>query len=121
MVVAAVSQALRQILWEAFDADAVIRPIVVSESAIVFTNPTETARDSSNRLSLWLCSQRERLASATRNPWRYMGKISVASRSPCRPTLRAALIRHSTSAGVKYSRACRSVFFGFFGWQLCHK
>jgi hypothetical protein len=54
MVVAAVSQALRRILWEAFNADDVIRPIVGSESAIVFTNPTETARDSSNRLSLWL-------------------------------------------------------------------
>jgi hypothetical protein len=54
MVVAAVSEALRRILWEAFDTDAVIRPIVGSESAIVFKNPTETHRDSANRLSLWL-------------------------------------------------------------------
>lgn len=54
MVVASVSEALRGILWEAVDGDAVIRPIVGSESAIVFTNPTETARDSANRLSLWL-------------------------------------------------------------------
>jgi hypothetical protein len=54
MVLAAVSEALRQILWESFDADPVIRPIVGSESAIVFRNPTETARDSANRLSLWL-------------------------------------------------------------------
>jgi hypothetical protein len=54
MVLAAVSEALRQILWEAFDADAVIRPIVGSESAIVFKNPTETTQDSGNRLSLWL-------------------------------------------------------------------
>jgi hypothetical protein len=54
MVVAAVSEALRRILWDAFDADDVIRPIVGSQQAIVFTNPTETARDSANRLSLWL-------------------------------------------------------------------
>jgi hypothetical protein len=54
MVVAAVSEALRQILWERFDGDGVIRPIVGSESAIVFRNPTETVRDSANRLSLWL-------------------------------------------------------------------
>jgi hypothetical protein len=54
MVLAAVSDGLRQILWEAFDADPVIRPIVGSESAIIFANPTETARDSGNRLSLWL-------------------------------------------------------------------
>ena len=31
-----------------------VAKLVGSESAIVFTNPTETARDSSNRLSLWL-------------------------------------------------------------------
>jgi hypothetical protein len=54
MVIAAVSEALRGILWEEFNADAVIRPVVGSESAIVFRNPTETARDSGNRLSLWL-------------------------------------------------------------------
>jgi hypothetical protein len=54
MIVAAVSEALRQILWEAFVADPVVHPIVGSESAIVFKNPTETAQDSANRLSLWL-------------------------------------------------------------------
>jgi len=54
LVLDAVSKALRRILWDAFDADAVIRPIVGSEAAIVFGNPTETARDSGNRLSLWL-------------------------------------------------------------------
>jgi hypothetical protein len=54
MVLTATSRVLRQILWEAFDADPVIRPIVGSEEAIVLLNPTETARDSSNRLSLWL-------------------------------------------------------------------
>jgi len=54
MVIAAVSEALRRVLWEAFEADVVIRPIVGSEAAIVFRNPTETIRDSANRLSVWL-------------------------------------------------------------------
>ncbi len=54
LVLDAVSKALRRILWDAFSADGVIRPIVGSEAAIVFSNPTETARDSGNRLSLWL-------------------------------------------------------------------
>ena len=53
-VIAAVSRALRDILWEAYDADLQVRPIVVSQAGIVFLNPTQTARDSSNRLSLWL-------------------------------------------------------------------
>jgi hypothetical protein len=53
-VLAAVSEALRSILWEAYDADNVVRPIVGSEQAIVFRNPTQTAQDQANRLSLWL-------------------------------------------------------------------
>jgi hypothetical protein len=54
MVVSAVSKALRTILWEAFKEDSTTLSIVGSDSAIVFKNPTETARDSANRLSLWL-------------------------------------------------------------------
>ena len=54
MIVSAVSGILRRILWEAFDSDMVVQPLIGSESAIVFTNPTETAQDSGNRLSLWL-------------------------------------------------------------------
>lgn len=54
LVLDAVSKALRQILWDEINADGTVRPIVGSEAAIVFSNPTETARDSSNRLSLWL-------------------------------------------------------------------
>lgn len=54
MVLARVSEALRRVLWAAIDADSVVRPIVGSEAAIVFANPTETARDSANRLSIWL-------------------------------------------------------------------
>jgi hypothetical protein len=54
LVISAVSEALRRVLWSEFEPDAVIRPIVGSEAAIVFRNPTETARDAANRLSLWL-------------------------------------------------------------------
>ena len=53
-VIAAVSRALRRLLWEQFDADPVVRDIVGSEMAIVFDNPTDTATDTANRLSLWL-------------------------------------------------------------------
>jgi hypothetical protein len=54
MVLSRVSEELRRVLWEAIAADPVVRPIVGSEAAIVFANPTETARDSANRLSIWL-------------------------------------------------------------------
>jgi Pvc16 N-terminal domain len=53
-VLAAVSAALRELLWTAYDPDPVINPIVGSEAAIVFSNPTVAAADSANRLSLWL-------------------------------------------------------------------
>lgn len=52
-VIAAVSGVLRQILWDAFGPDPVINQLVPNENAIVFRNPTETARDSANRMSLW--------------------------------------------------------------------
>lgn len=54
MVVAAVSEELRRLLWEAYQVDDTIHSIVDTDAAIVFSNPTETARDSANRLSLWL-------------------------------------------------------------------
>ena len=41
-------------LWNSFAADPVVRGLVGTEEAIVFLNPTETARDAANRLSLWL-------------------------------------------------------------------
>jgi hypothetical protein len=53
-ILASVTKALRTVLWEACATDPAIRAIVGSEDAIVFTNPTETVRDSANRLSLWL-------------------------------------------------------------------
>jgi hypothetical protein len=49
-----VSEVLRSILWAEFNADATTLQIVGSEAAIILANPTETAKDSSNRLSLWL-------------------------------------------------------------------
>lgn len=49
-----VSRALQQILWEAFDADNVLRGIVGSAAAMVLSNPTDVQRDPANRLSLWL-------------------------------------------------------------------
>ena len=53
-VLAAVSGALRGLLWDAYEPDPVINPIVGSEAAIVLSNPTVAAQDSANRLSLWL-------------------------------------------------------------------
>ena len=54
-VIAEVSKKLRQLLWEAYRGDSEINPAILdNEQAIVFSNPTQTARDSANRLSLWL-------------------------------------------------------------------
>jgi hypothetical protein len=53
-VIARVSETLRGILWNAFQADPEISSIIGSEQDITLKNPTETARDSANRLSLWL-------------------------------------------------------------------
>lgn len=53
-VLSEATKALRSVLWEEFSNDPVIQPIVGSESSIVFSNPTETARDSAHRFSLWL-------------------------------------------------------------------
>ena len=54
MVIARVSETLRNILWEAFQSDTTTADIIDSLEEITFKNPTETARDSANRLSLWL-------------------------------------------------------------------
>jgi hypothetical protein len=53
-VLTAVSKALRTVLWQAIRDEISLQGIVSSESNIVFQNPNETAKDSSNRLSLWL-------------------------------------------------------------------
>jgi hypothetical protein len=54
LVLADVSKTLQRILWDGFNQEPALRAIVGSEAAIVFKNPTETAQDSANRLSLWL-------------------------------------------------------------------
>lgn len=54
MVVAGVSDALRRVLWEELSSDPDVGQLFHSEQDIVFLNPTETARDTSHRLSLWL-------------------------------------------------------------------
>jgi hypothetical protein len=54
IVLSAVSEVLRRILWEEFEADNVIQPIVGVEASIVFSNPTQAATAAANRLSLWL-------------------------------------------------------------------
>lgn len=54
MVLAAVSDGIRRILWNSFAADPTVRPLIGTEAAIVFLNPTDTAKDSTNRVSLWL-------------------------------------------------------------------
>lgn len=48
------SAGLRRLLWNSISADSVTQPLVGTEDAIVFLNPTATAQDSSRRLSLWL-------------------------------------------------------------------
>ncbi|MFF0097517.1 DUF4255 domain-containing protein [Streptomyces canus] len=53
-VLAVASEGLRRLLWNSIGADPVTRPLVGTEDAIVFLNPTATAQDSSRRLSLWL-------------------------------------------------------------------
>ena len=53
-VLAVVSSGIRRILWDSFAADATVRSLVGTEEAIVFLNPTDTAKDSSNRVSLWM-------------------------------------------------------------------
>ena len=53
-VIARVGQMLKGLLWQGFDADQEVRPVVGNEEAIVVDSPSETARDSSNRLSVFL-------------------------------------------------------------------
>lgn len=54
-VIYQVSKKLKQVLWDAFQQEPEIRSIVgTSDAAIVFLHPSAAARNSSNRLSLWL-------------------------------------------------------------------
>ena len=53
-VLAVASEGLRRLLWNSISMDQVTQPLVGTEDAIVFLNPTATAQDSARRLSLWL-------------------------------------------------------------------
>lgn len=53
-VLSVVSRTLSRLLYDTMSKDATLAGIIGNESAIVFSNPTETARQSSNRLSIWL-------------------------------------------------------------------
>jgi uncharacterized protein DUF4255 len=55
LTVNAASRALRRVLWSAYDADpGPLRGLVGDEQAIVFDNPTQTARNPNRKLSIWL-------------------------------------------------------------------
>jgi len=45
---------MRRILAAAYDADPMVNTLVNGENGIVFSNPTETARDPAKHVSLWL-------------------------------------------------------------------
>lgn len=53
-VIREASRALRDVIWQAIDADNQTRPIVLRAENIVFANPTETAQRQDKRLSVWL-------------------------------------------------------------------
>lgn len=54
LVIAAVSKAIQQVLWDAFHEDDLLSRHVHSQEEIDLRNPTEAARDTSHRMSLWL-------------------------------------------------------------------
>ena len=53
-VLSVASEGLRRLLWNSISNDEITQPLVGTEDAIVFLNPTATALDSARRLSLWL-------------------------------------------------------------------
>ena len=72
-VLGQVSRRLRSLLWESFQKDAAIRQVVQDEERIVWSNPTETLEDSSNRLSLWLYRIEENEFEKNKPPHRING------------------------------------------------
>jgi hypothetical protein len=78
-----VSKGLRRILWDSFQTDPDItggNAIVTSEQDIVFSNPTETARNSAQRLSLWLYQVKEN--EFLKNQPAPAGGVHIATRDP---------------------------------------
>ncbi len=53
-VIAEVSRALRRLLFEELNKDAIINQFVSNETDIVFLNPERAAVNTTNKLSLWL-------------------------------------------------------------------
>ena len=76
LVVAGVSEALRRVLWQELSVDPEVSQLVPSEDDIVFANPTETARNTSNRVSLWLYQVVENEFMKNR-PWRGNGSTDL--------------------------------------------
>ena len=54
MVIAAASEAIRQVLWDSFRTDARIARHIQSRQEISLRNPTDASKDAANKLSLWL-------------------------------------------------------------------
>lgn len=54
MAIAAASEGLRQVLWDSFSIDKRISRHIHSREEISLSNPTDAARDSANKLSVWL-------------------------------------------------------------------
>ena len=49
-----VNYQLREILWQAIRDEPILRAVIPTLQSITFLDPTQAARDASNRLSLWL-------------------------------------------------------------------
>ncbi len=76
------SKALRTILWRAFENDSEIRALLDTEADIVFKNPTETAQDSTRRLSIWLYHLCEDEHTKNRPPVRAEGNDPTLTHRP---------------------------------------
>jgi hypothetical protein len=77
MVVAGVSEALRQVLFEDLHSDPDTRQLFHNVEDIVFKNPTETAQDTANRLSLWLYQITENEFVKNQSPMRANGSNTL--------------------------------------------
>jgi hypothetical protein len=78
-VLSTVSKALKSVLWEGIRQEVPLQSVVPNPAAIVFLNPTETARDSSNHLSLWLYQVTENEFLKNAPPVRVERKNGVAN------------------------------------------
>ncbi len=72
------SKALRDVLWKTIETTPDVHAFVPSMEDIVFTNPTQTARDHSKRLSLWLYQVTENEFLKNKPPERANGHDTLA-------------------------------------------